>query len=48
MNKLSKSTKGEALGSINYQELYKSMKIEYTLVSKSIKICFFIIISMIK
>ena len=37
MNKLSKSTKGEALGSINYQELYKSMKIVHTLDSKRIK-----------
>ena len=37
MNKLSISTKGEALGSINYQELYKSMKIVHTLDSKRIK-----------
>ncbi len=34
---LSKSTKGEAFGSINYQELYKSMKIVHTLDSKRIK-----------
>ena len=37
MNKLSKSTKSETLGSINYQELYKSMKIVHTLDSKRIK-----------
>ena len=34
---LSKSTKSEGLGSINYQELYKSMKIVHTLDSKRIK-----------
>ena len=34
---LSKSVKNEGLGSINYQELYKSMKIVHTLDSKRIK-----------
>ena len=34
---LSQSVKNEGLGSINYQELYKSMKIVHTLDSKRIK-----------
>ena len=34
---LRKSTRSEGLGSINYQELYKSMKIVHTLDSKRIK-----------
>ena len=37
MNMLNKSTKSDALGSINYQELYKSMKTVHTLDSKRIK-----------